>query len=278
MIHSTAIIEKGAKLADDVEVGPFCYVGPNVDIGPGNKLINSVTILGRTTIGERNRFHPFSVIGGDPQDLKYRGENSETIIGNNNIFRENCTVNKGTEVGGGRTVIGSQNYLMACSHIAHDTIIEDHCILANTCLLAGHIKIEKWAILSGNVMVHHFVTVGQHAFIGGMSRINQDTPPFMICQGLNGEIRGLNSVGLRRRGFSDESINLLRDAHRKIWRSDGPTSEVLTQIETESGSNKEIQTLLNFLRASGKGKMGRAREGGENGSTNEPQPEANLSE
>ena len=127
-------------------------------------------------------------------------------------------------------------------------------------------------------MVHHFVTVGQHAFIGGMSRINQDTPPFMICQGLNGEIRGLNSVGLRRRGFSEESINLLRDAHRKIWRSDGPTSEVLTQIETESGSNTEIQTLLNFLRASGKGKMGRAREGGENGSPNKPQPEANLSE
>ncbi len=278
MIHPTAIVEKGAQIADDAEVGPFCYIGPEVTLEQGNKLLNSVTIMGKTTIGEGNRFHPFCVIGGDPQDLKYRGENSETIIGNHNIFRENCTVNKGTEVSGGKTIIGHRNYLMACSHIAHDTTIEDHCILANTCLLAGHIKIEKWAILSGNVLVHHFVTVGQHAFIGGMSRINQDAPPFMICQGLNGEVRGVNSIGLRRRGFPPESINLLRDAYRKIWRSDEATSDILTTIDEESGSNQEIQTLLKFLRASGKGKLGRAREGGDNGSTPSPKPEANLSE
>ncbi len=278
MIHPSAIVEKGAKLANDVVVGPFCYVGPEVTLGPGNELLNSVTLLGKTIIGERNRFHPFSVIGGDPQDLKYRGENSETIIGNHNIFRENCTVNKGTEADRGRTVIGDRNYLMACSHIAHDTIIEDHCILANTCLLAGHIKIEKWAILSGNVMVHHFVTVGQHAFIGGMSRINQDAPPFMITQGLNGEVRGLNSIGLRRRGISAESINLLRDAYRKIWRSDGPTTEILSSVEKESGSNGEIRTLLDFLRASGRGKLGRALEGDGNESAPAPKSGATLPE
>lgn len=260
MIHPTAIVESGARVADDVEIGPFCYVGPAVTLGPGTVLHNSVTIVGRTSVGMGNVFHPYCVIGSDPQDLKFHGEDSETVIGNHNVFRENCTVNKGTELGGGRTLIGNHNMLMGCSHVAHDSVIQDRCILANACLLAGHVKVENWAIISGQVCVAHFVTIGQHSFIGGGSSVNQDAPPYMISQGTHANVLGTNSIGLKRRGFALEVINALRKCHRVFWRSGAPRSEALVKIETEWGRILEVRTLADFLRASEAGRFGRARE------------------
>jgi UDP-N-acetylglucosamine acyltransferase len=259
-IHPTAVVESGARVHATADIGPFCVLGPKVTIGPGTKLLHSVTVLGRTTIGARNVIHPYAVLGGDPQDLKFRGEDSVTVIGDENVIREGVTINKGTLGGGSETIVGNRNYLMASCHVAHDTIIEDHCILANGSLLAGHIRVESYAIISGWVAVHHFVTIGQHAFIGGCSRINQDAPPYMITQGFAGEVRGVNSVGLRRRGFRPDVINALREAHRLVWRSGLPKPDALGELERRSGHVPEIRTLIEFLRASDRGRMGRARE------------------
>lgn len=259
-IHPSAVIEAGARIHASAEIGPFCVIGPKVSIGPGTKLIQSVSVGGRTTIGARNVIHPFCVIGGDPQDLKYKGEDSTTQIGDENVIREGVTINKGTLVGGGQTIIGNRNMLMALAHVAHDCLVEDNCILANACLLAGHVRVESFAILSGWVGVHHFATVGQSAFIGGATRVNQDAPPFMILQGLQGEVRGVNTVGLKRRGFKPEVINCLKEAHRIIWRSQLPKPEALAEVEKLGGQYPEVRTLIEFLRASDLGHLGRRRE------------------
>lgn len=275
MIHPSAVVDPKARIAADAEIGPFCVVGPGVEIGPGCRLIHSVSISGRTRIGARNVFHPFGTVGGDPQDFKFRGEDSETRIGDDNVFRESVTVNKGTAVGGNRTVVGNRNYFMACAHVAHDTIIEDHCILANACTLAGHIKVESWAILSGLVVVTHFVTIGQHAFVSGRSGLNQDAPPYMITQGIPGEVVGVNVVGLRRRGFPPATIDALREACRILWRKGLPRPEALSLVEKELGSLPEIGTLLSFLRATDRGRLGRARES-ERSASAVPEPQAEL--
>jgi UDP-N-acetylglucosamine acyltransferase len=259
-IHPTAIIEAGARIHASAEIGPFCVVGPKVTIGPGTRLVQGVTIIGRTTIGARNLIHPGCVIGGDPQDLKFKGEDSTTVIGDENVIREGVTINKGTMSGGGQTVIGNRNMLMSLAHVAHDCVVEDNCILANAVLLAGHVRIESSAILSGWVVVHHFATVGQHAFIGGASRVNQDAPPFMILQGMEGQVRGVNSVGLKRRGFKPEAVNALKDAYRIVWRSGLPKPEALAEVEKTFGEIPEIRTLIEFLRGSDLGHMGRRRE------------------
>jgi len=259
-IHPSAIIEPGARIHASAEIGPFCVVGPKVSIGPGTKLIQSVTVVGRTTLGARNVVHPFCVIGGDPQDLKFKGEDSTTSIGDENVIREGVTINKGTLTGGGQTIIGNRNMLMALAHVAHDCLIEDNCILANACLLAGHVRVESFAILSGWVVVHHFATVGQMAFVGGASRVNQDAPPYMILQGMSGEVRGVNSIGLKRRGLNPEAINCLKEAYRIIWRSQLPKPEALAEVEKMGGQYPEVRTLIEFLRASDQGHMGRRRE------------------
>jgi len=259
-IHPSAIIEPGARIHASAEIGPFCVVGPKVSIGPGTKLIQSVTVVGRTALGARNVVHPFCVIGGDPQDLKFKGEDSTTSIGDENVIREGVTINKGTLTGGGQTIIGNRNMLMALAHVAHDCLIEDNCILANACLLAGHVRVESFAILSGWVVVHHFATVGQMAFVGGASRVNQDAPPYMILQGMSGEVRGVNSIGLKRRGLKPEAINCLKEAYRIIWRSQLPKPEALAEVEKMGGQYPEVRTLIEFLRASDQGHMGRRRE------------------
>lgn len=277
MIHPTAVIEKGAEIHDTAEIGPWCRVGPKVKIGAGCVLQNGVAVGGRTTIGKNNVFHPYCVVGGDPQDLKFRGEDSETIIGDANTFRECVTVNKGTDTGDGRTVIGNHNFLMACAHVAHDVILEDHCIVANAVLLAGHVKIERNAIVSGQVCVSHFCTVGQHAFIGGASALNQDAPPYMISRDVPSKVVGVNTIGLRRRGFPLETINALRECHRILWRSGDPKPESMARVEQEFGSLPEVRTLLDFLRAADRGRLGRAREANRT-TPIAPDPEADLME
>jgi UDP-N-acetylglucosamine acyltransferase len=259
-IHPSAVVEHGARIDPAADVGPFCIVGAGATLGPGSRLLHSVTVSGRTTIGARNVFHPYCVIGGDPQDLKFRGEDSVLVIGDDNVFREGATVNKGTLMGGNRTAIGNRNLVMATAHVAHDSIVEDDCILANASLLAGHVKVESHATISGWVAIHHFVTVGRHAVVSGCSRISQDVPPFMIVQGVQAEVRGVNSVGLRRRGFKPDVINALRKAHRVLWRSGLPKPEALVELERQDGIGPEVRTLIEFLRASDRGRMGRALE------------------
>ena len=276
-IHPSSVIESGATVDPTAEIGPWCVVGPQARIGPNTRLVHSVTVAGRTTIGARNVFHPYCAVGGDPQDLKFRGEDSVTIIGDDNIFREGVTVNKGTWLGGNKTSIGNRNYIMAGAHVAHDTTIEDQCIMANAAMLAGHVRVESCAILSGMVAVHHFVTIGRFAFIGGVSRITHDCPPFMITQGFAGEVRGVNSVGLRRRGFKPEAINGLREAHRTIWRSGLPKPEALAQVEKRLDHLAEVRTLVAFLKAQDLGRMGRARESLRTTPAT-PEPEAELLE
>lgn len=279
-IHPSAIIEPGARIHASADIGPFCVIGPKVTIGPGTKLIHSVTVSGRTLVGARNVIHPLCVIGGDPQDLKFKGEDTTTVIGDENLFREGVTINKGTMPGGGQTVVGNRNMLMALVHVAHDCAIEDNCILANAAFLAGHVRVESNAILSGWTVVHHFATVGGYCFIGGASRISGDAPPYMIIQGLSGEVRGVNSIGLRRRGFKPEAINALREAHRIIWRSALPKPEALAEVEKESGQIPEIRTLIEYLRASDHGNLGRRREPRRtpppSASTPPPEPEEDI--
>lgn len=261
-IDNNAIVYDNVELADDVEVGPYCVIGPDVKIGAGTRLISHVTIQGKTTIGTGNTIFPNTVLGGLAQDIKSMKSKKETelIIGNNNVIRESVTINKGTPYGGGKTVVGNNCYLMACSHVGHDCELSSDIIIANCTILGGHTKIEDHAYLSGLVAVHHFVTIGTHGFISGASRVPQDAPPFMITQGPGPEVRCVNTIGLKRRGFNQETIEALREAHRIIWRLGLPRPDAIDKLKGKNGHVKEVQYLINFLEKSSMGKNGRARE------------------
>ena len=189
-IHETAVVHPKAEVGDDCEIGAYCVIGPDVVLGSGNRISSHVTIMGNTRIGANNQFYPHSVVGAAPQDLKYKGEDTILEIGDNNQVREFVTINTGTVQGGGVTRIGNDNMLMACAHIAHDCIIDDNTILANNSMLAGHIHIKSRAIVSGAAAIHHFATVGRLGFVGAMTRIRQDVPPFMIVEGSPPRVRG----------------------------------------------------------------------------------------
>ncbi|RMH62926.1 MAG: acyl-ACP--UDP-N-acetylglucosamine O-acyltransferase [Zetaproteobacteria bacterium] len=219
-IHPTALVDARAELADDVEVGPYCIVGPHVRIGPGCRLMSHVVIDGRTTLGARNRIFPFASIGQVPQDLKYHGEPSELIIGDENTIRENVTINLGTEGGGMVTRIGSRNLLMAYSHVAHDCIIGNEVIMANCATLAGHIVVEDGVILGGLSAVHQFVRIGKYAMVGGMCGPTKDVPPFcLVSGGYQPGLSGLNLIGLKRRGLNAAQIKQLKTLYRVLFRS-----------------------------------------------------------
>jgi UDP-N-acetylglucosamine acyltransferase len=215
-IAPTASIDPKAELADDVEIGPGCHIGPEVTIGRGSHLIANVTVIGNTTIGERNKFYPSCVIGAAPQDLKYQGTSTRLNIGNENIFREGVTAHTGTEVGAGVTEIGDHNQFQVGSHLAHDVRVGSHCILSNQVQIAGHVRIEDHVTVSGLVGVQQFVTLGQYCFITGMARCTIDTPPYMIF-GFEGSIQGVNIRGLGRWGFDEPSIQQLRELCKKLF-------------------------------------------------------------
>ncbi len=259
-IHATAIVERGACLADDVKVGAFAYIGPRVKLGPGCHVMHHATIEGHTTAGRGNTFFPFSACGCVPQDLKYRGGDCVLEIGDCNEIREHATLHIGTEDGGGVTRIGNHNLLMINAHVAHDCFVEDHCILANNVMLAGHILVESWAVLSGGVAVNHFTTIGHHSFIGGLATVVHDVPPYMIADGHPAAIRGLNRNGLKRRGFSDERMAALKDAYRMLFKD---TRSMAGQVEAVRGrypDNEDIRELLAFMARADSGKFGRYRE------------------
>jgi UDP-N-acetylglucosamine acyltransferase len=260
LIADTACVDPRAELDDDVEIGPYCIVGPDVKLGRGTRLLSHVCVMGVTTLGAGNVVHPFVVIGDDPQDHSYRGSPTRVEIGDANILREGVTINRATEKEDGVTRIGSHCLLMAHAHVAHDCKLGDRVQIANNTMLGGHVHVESFASLSGGVAVHHFVTIGGYSFVGGMSRIYHDVPPFMLVEGNPSKVRCINIVGLRRQGISAEGIDALHEAHRLIYRAKlGPdrASEIL---ESHQHATPEVERLLSFIRAQHEGKHGRSRE------------------
>ena len=252
MIHHTAIVDPAAELAQNIAIGPYCVVGPHVILGEGCILANHVTIAGPTRIGSGNRFFPFCSIGQQTQDLKYAGEPTHLEIGDHNAFREFCTVNRGT-MPETRTVIGSHGNFLAYSHIAHDCTVGDHVIFSNNGTLAGHVIVEDFAVIGGLSGVHQFCRIGSHAILGGCTKIVQDVPPFMIADGNPAEIRGINQVGLERRGFGAEEIRGLKEAYKILCRSNLNVKQACETIRAQVPESDHITHLLTFIEESKRG-------------------------
>jgi len=252
-IHPTALIDPGAELAEGVNVGAFSIIGPGVKIDAGTTVGPHVTIKGRTTIGADNLIYQFASVGDDPQDKKFAGEDTLLEIGDRNVIRECCTLNRGTIQDNGLTRIGSDNLLMAYVHVAHDCIIGDNVILANNCQLAGHVTIGDWAIFAGNTAAHQFTKIGAHAFCGHDARITMDVLPYTLVMGDPARARTLNSVGLRRRGFTDEDRSLLKKAFRILCRKGLELDEAITELHALGSDVGVIKTLLDFIAASERG-------------------------
>ncbi|PIV32909.1 MAG: acyl-[acyl-carrier-protein]--UDP-N-acetylglucosamine O-acyltransferase [Lysobacterales bacterium CG02_land_8_20_14_3_00_62_12] len=253
MIHPTACIDARAQLGANVSVGPFCVIGANVDIGAGTVLGSHVVIEGPTRIGRDNRFFPFCSIGADPQDKKYQGETTRLEIGDGNTFRESMTVHRGTAGGGGVTRIGNDNWLMAYVHIAHDCRVGDHTVIANAAALAGHVSVDDYAILGGYSLVHQFCRVGAHAFTSMGSVINRDVPPFFTVAGHFAEPKGINSEGLKRRGFSADQLLAVKRAYKTLYLSGLPLAEARNQIAQAAAIDAELQLLVDFIDRSERG-------------------------
>lgn len=254
MIHPTAIVSPLAKLGNNVRVGPFCIVGANVELGDDCVLHSHVVLEANSKIGRGNEFFPFAAIGGKTQDLKYIGEPTWLEIGDNNVFRENTTVHRGT-FEDLPTRIGSNNLFLCYSHVAHDCQFGNHIILSNSVGIAGHVIVEDHAIVSGLAAVHQFCRIGKHSIIGGVAKVVQDVPPFMIADGNPASIRGLNLVGLQRRGFGEEDIKHLKIAYKKLFlKKDGNMSTALSSLRaTHSADTPQVAHLIEFIEASSRG-------------------------
>jgi UDP-N-acetylglucosamine acyltransferase len=253
-VHPTAIVHASARIHENVEIGPYCVIGADVEIAAGTRLMGHVFVEGPIRIGEDNLFYPYSTVGVAPQDLKYKGERSETRIGDRNRIREFVTIHRGTEGGGMITAIGSDNLLMAYAHIAHDSQIGDHTILANGVTLAGHVTIGDWAVIGAHTGIHQFCRVGRHAMVGGYSVVTQDIMPFAVTVSERDiKVFGANRVGLERRGFAASSIEPLQTALRLLTRSGLNTSQAVERIRAEVPQTAEIEELLGFIASSARG-------------------------
>lgn len=230
MIHPTALIDPAARLADDVEVGPFTVVGPDVEIGPGSRIGPHVVIKGPTVLGARTRIFQFASVGEDCQDKKYGGEPTRLVMGDDNVVREGVTLHRGTVQDRGETTIGSRNLFMAYVHVGHDCVIGNDCILANQVTLAGHVKVGDFAILGGLSAVHQFCHFGTHAMAGGGSIITKDTPAYVMINGNPAQVHGLNLVGLKRRGFSRDALKALGEAYKLVYRQGLTVEQALAEI------------------------------------------------
>ena len=248
-IHPTAIVAPGAMLADDVVVGPYCIVGENVVLAARVRLRSHAVVDGRTTIGEGTRIHPFASIGLEPQDLKYRGEPSELVIGRNNRIREYVTMNPGTIGGGMVTRVGDDCLFMVGAHVAHDCQIGNHVIMANNATLGGHVVIEDYAVLGGLSAVHQYVRIGKHAMIGGMSGVERDVIPYGQVMGDRARLTGLNIIGMQRRGFSREDIQALRNAYQFLFSSDGTLSDRVNETAEHFRGIGPVDDIIDFIRA-----------------------------
>jgi UDP-N-acetylglucosamine acyltransferase len=269
-IHPQAFVDPKAEIGDDVRVGPFCHVGPNVRLDDGCELLSHVTLLGPSRFGPRNLFYPHCTIGADPQDLKYKGGPTSLVVGGDNVFRENVTVHRGTEVdqcSAGETRIGNHSLFMVGVHLAHDACVGDHVILANQVQIAGHVRIEDRVNVGGASAMHHFVTVGTTAFIGGMTRITHDVPPYMKVVGYDAAVRAVNVEGMRRWKLPESSISAMKDAFRLLYVRRGEHSrarmvDALREIEADGLIHDDcVRRLFDFLRRKlDKGVYGRSRE------------------
>lgn len=248
VIHPSAVVEPGAKLGSGVRVGPFCYIGPEVEVGDGTSFGTHCSVTGPTRIGRDNRFIGHCAVGGEPQDKKYAGERVELVIGDRNTFREFVTLNRGTGTGGGVTRIGNDNWLLAYTHIAHDCIVGNHCVFSNNATLAGHVSVGDHVILSGFAGVHQFCRIGAHAFIGMGAFVNGDVPPFlMVAQEGYGRPRGINAEGLKRRGFDAGRIAAIKRAYRALYVSGIPLEEAREKLAEIASGSEDVRALLEFI-------------------------------
>ena len=253
MIHPTALIDSQAELADDVEVGAFTIIDAKVRIGAGTKIGPHAVITGRTTIGKNNHIFQFTSIGEQPQDKKYAGEDTELIIGDDNTIRELCTFSRGSIQGGGVTRIGNNNWIMACVHIAHDCNLGDDIIMANNASLAGHVTVGNHAILSGYSLIHQFCSVGEHSFTSFASHVNQSIPPYVTVSGEKARVKGINSEGLKRRGYTSEQINQVRRAYKALYREGKSLEEAKAVLIEMAEGSPEVQPMVDFLNAAERG-------------------------
>lgn len=248
-IHPSTIVEPGAEIAADVDIGPFCHIGSGVKIAAGVRVLSHAVIVGKTTVGEGTKIFPFASIGHQPQDLKFSGEVSELAIGKRCVIREHVTMNPGTSGGGLLTSVGDDCLFMVGAHVAHDCRIGNHVILVNNATLAGHVVIQDFAILGGLSAVHQFVRIGKHAMIGGMSGVENDVIPYGSVMGNRAFLAGLNLVGLKRRGFERDAIHDLRAAYRMLFAPEGTLQERLADVAEQYGKSPLVKEIVDFIQA-----------------------------
>jgi UDP-N-acetylglucosamine acyltransferase len=253
MIHPTAMVHRGARLAPDVEVGPYSIIGPQVEVAEGTWIGSHVLLEGRLRVGAHNRIHPFASLGTAPQDKKYAGEDTAVEIGERNTIREYVTIHRGTSQDAGVTRVGNDNWIMAYVHFAHDCQIGNHTIFANACQLAGHVSVGDWAIFGATTLVHQFVHVGAHTFTGMGTYLARDLPPYVMAAGNMARPYGINSEGLRRRGFSPASINGLKRAYRTLYRRGLGLEEARRELERQVADCGEVRHILEFLASTKRG-------------------------
>ena len=246
-IHPSAQVDPKAQLGENVTVGPFCVIGPDVEIGDETSISSHVVIHGPTKIGRENRIYSFAAIGGDPQDKKFHSERTELVIGDRNMIREFVTFNRGTVDDDSVTRIGNDNWLMAYVHVAHDCVVGNNVVFANASSLAGHVVVEDYVILGGFTLVHQFCKVGTHAFTSMGSVINRDVPPFVTVAGVYAEPHGINSEGLKRRGFAPERVQSIKRAYRTIYKAGLPLAEARTQLAIAAETAPDVRTMLDFI-------------------------------
>jgi UDP-N-acetylglucosamine acyltransferase len=250
-IHPTAIVAPEARLGADVVIGPFCMVDEHVTLGDGVRLHSHAVVTGHTTIGARTQIYPFAVLGHPPQDLKFRGEVSELLVGSDCTIREGVTMNPGTTGGGLVTRVGDHCLFLTQSHVAHDSRIGHHVIFSNNVMLAGHCTVGDYAIISGGAGVHQYVRIGPHAFVGGLSGVENDVIPYGMAIGNRAHLAGLNIVGLKRRAFDREQIHALRRAYRLLFADEGTLKERLEDVAAEFHDHPQVQEVVDFVRAGG---------------------------
>ncbi len=251
-VHATAVVDATAELGPDVIIGPYCVIGPGVVVGEGTRLGAHVVIERDTVIGENCQIHAGAVLGGDPQDLKYRGEPTTLVVGAHTVIREYVTLNRGTSARG-TTEIGSDCLIMAYAHVAHDCVIGNHAVLANAVNMGGHVTVEDWAIVGGLTAIHQFARIGRHSFVGGAAAVRKDVPPFVKAAGNPLRLYGLNSVGLQRRGFPESVRRGLRQVYRLFFKSNLNISQALERARQEVESCPEVTQFLEFVESSGRG-------------------------
>jgi len=246
-IDPRAVISPTAQLADDVEIGPFAVIGDNVVIGPRCWIGPHAVVNGPTTLGADNRVFQFASLGDAPQDKKYKGEPTRLEIGDRNVFREYCTVNRGTVTGNGVTRLGNDNMLLAYTHVGHDCTLGNHIVLSNLVMLGGHVELGDWVIMSGYAGAHQFSKIGAHAFIGNNTAVTRDVPPYVLAAGHPAEPRTINSEGLKRRGFSAEQIRNIKQAYRVLYRSDLRLEDAVVQLQAMAAEHEELRIFVEFI-------------------------------